>query len=306
MLAILQDSQAQNNTMLSDVVISPVVTGKDLVLGKGFSAKAYRHGDFQDLMDPLIMVDHYTMTTPTFGAHPHAGLSAVSLIFEDSTGKFNNQDSMGNDFDLSPGDLYWLKAGSGAVHDEAPRQGATIRGLQVFVNIPASEKHSAPASLHVKKEQMPVLVDVGYRVKVALGIVNGAKSKASPSIPLNIADGVLFSNGTFDVAIPQGQHTWLSSVSSQLSVFINGQTVTLHAGQSIAFANNSNEGIQIQLHNSSSSESKFALLSGQPINETFVQKGPLVASSLNEMAKVEANLAAGKFGMIGQTKQALA
>lgn len=301
MLAI--NNNAQGNNIPTGPAISSVVTGKDFVIGNGFSAKAYRQDDFQGLMDPLIMVDHYTMTTPTFGAHPHAGLSAVSLIFEDSTGKFHNQDSMGNDFDLNPGDLYWLKAGRGAVHDESPRVGATIHGLQVFVNIPAIQKHSPAASLHVRREEMPVLVGVGYRVKIALGSVNETKSTVSPSTPLNIADGVLFANGTFEVNIPRGQHTWLGSLSGRLSAFIKGQAAELHAGQSIAFANNGSEDMSIQLHNSSLAESKFVLLGGQPIKESFVQKGPLVASSHEEMAKVETNLAAGKFGTIGQTKQ---
>ena len=68
----------------------------------------FRHGQFFGAMDPIIMVDHYTMTVPTFGAHPHAGLSAVTVLFEDTEGKFNNRDSLGNDFDINPGDLYWL------------------------------------------------------------------------------------------------------------------------------------------------------------------------------------------------------
>jgi redox-sensitive bicupin YhaK (pirin superfamily) len=140
-------------------------------------------------MDPLVMVDHYRMTESTFGAHPHAGLSAVSVLFEDSEGAFHNRDSLGNDFDMLPGDLYWLKAGSGAVHDESPRTGASIHGLQVFVNLPARMKHDAPESRHVKAQDIPVLETDGYRVRVVLGNSNGISGRGSPALPMTILDG---------------------------------------------------------------------------------------------------------------------
>ena len=116
------------------------VEGKQLSIGEGFEAISFKHDLFGGQMDPLVMVDHYTMTGPTFGAHPHAGMSAVSVLFEDSVGQFNNRDSLGNDINLEPGDLYWLKAGSGAVHDEKPLPGAKIHGLQMFVNLPAANR----------------------------------------------------------------------------------------------------------------------------------------------------------------------
>ena len=121
--------------------VSEPLHGADLSIGHGFQARSYRAVEIGELMDPLVMVDHYVMTEPTFGAHPHAGLSAVSLLFEDSEGLFRNRDSLGNDFDLAPGDLYWLKAGSGAVHDECPRVNARTHGLQVFVNVPQSQRY---------------------------------------------------------------------------------------------------------------------------------------------------------------------
>ena len=105
--------------------------GHEITIGDGFTARSYRHSDFRGLMDPLIMVDHFVATKPTFGPHAHAGLSAVTVMFEDSVGAFRNRDSLGNDLDLAPGDLYWFKAARGALHDEAPRPDARMakRGL---------------------------------------------------------------------------------------------------------------------------------------------------------------------------------
>ena len=89
--------------------------GRKITIGDGFAAQSYQHADFGGLMDPLIMVDHFVMTKPTFGTHAHAGLSAVTVMFEDSEGAFHNRDSVGNDLDLAPGDLYWFKAARGAI-----------------------------------------------------------------------------------------------------------------------------------------------------------------------------------------------
>lgn len=133
------------------------VTGNALSVGSGFTGIGFRHSQFEGTMDPIIMVDHYTMTVPTFGAHPHAGISAVSVIFEDSEGKFNNRDSLGNDFDIEAGDLYWLNAGSGALHDEAPRQGAKIHGLQIFVNLPVNLNTNHLALCISKRKICPLL-----------------------------------------------------------------------------------------------------------------------------------------------------
>ncbi|MGB1837829.1 pirin family protein [Marinobacter adhaerens] len=180
------------------------VKGTSLSVGSGFTGVGFRHGQFYGAMDPFIMVDHYTMTAPTFGAHPHAGLSAVTVLFEDTEGKFNNRDSLGNDFDINPGDLYWLSAGSGAVHDEAPRESATIHGLQIFVNLPGRMKHQAPSSLHVKREDMPTLKGQGYRVRLVLGQSNGVETDAASVWPATILDGFADKTSLFEHRIQTG------------------------------------------------------------------------------------------------------
>jgi len=196
----------------STASISTPQSGNALEIGTGFTANNFRERDFSGAMDPLVMVDHYRMSESTFGAHPHAGLSAVSLLFEDSKGKFHNRDSLGNDFDLMPGDLYWLKAGSGAVHDEAPRAGARIHGLQVFVNLPARMKQDAPQSLHVSAKDIPVLETGGYRVRVVLGYSNGIAGQTSPALPMTILDGNIAAGSTFAHELQAGENGWVYAI----------------------------------------------------------------------------------------------
>jgi len=274
-------------------------SGSKLEIGTGFTALSFRARDFSGAMDPLVMVDHYRMNESTFGAHPHAGLSAVSVLFEDSEGEFHNRDSLGNDFDLMPGDLYWLKAGSGVVHDEAPRAGANIHGLQVFVNLPAAMKRTAPESLRVQARNMPLLKTDGYRVRVVLGESNGFTGESSPALPMTILDGKIAAGSGFAHKLQTGENAWVYAINGALEVNITGDPVKLLPGQSIAIESQSeSESHPIELINESDSRAHFALFAGRPVREAFIQKGPFVMSTEAEIEQVEADFAAGKLGRL--------
>lgn len=271
--------------------------GHSLSIGTGFTGVSFRERDFAGAMDPLVMVDHYRMTEPTFGAHPHAGLSAVSVLFEDSEGKFHNRDSLGNDFDLMAGDLYWLKAGSGAVHDEAPRVGASIHGLQVFVNLPARMKRDAPESLHVKAQDIPVLESKGSRVRVILGDSNGITGQVSPALPMTILDGKIAAGSAFAHDLQAGDNGWVYAIEGEVELTLAAEQVRLQAGESIAIETTSGSAAHtIEITDATDSGAHFALFSALPVKEPFIQKGPFVMNNEAEIAQVEADYAAGKFG----------
>lgn len=271
--------------------------GHPLDIGAGFTALSFREWDFAGAMDPLVLVDHYHMSEPTFGAHPHAGLSAVSILFEDSEGKFHNRDSLGNDFDLMPGDLYWLKAGSGAVHDESPRAGARIHGLQVFVNLPARKKQDAPESLHVKAQDVPVLETNGNRIRVLLGDSNGTAGQVSPALPMTIIDGELAAGSSFAHDVQAGEHGWVYAIAGEIELRSAGKYLRLQAGESIALQTTAGSAAHtIELTDATGSGAHFALFAAMPVKEPFVQKGPFVMNNEADIAQVEANYAAGKLG----------
>lgn len=294
---ITSDSTLRNE--VPTVHITPAKRGNFLKIGDGFTALTFRDNDFFGMMDPLVMVDHYRMTKPTFGAHPHAGLSAVSVLFEDSLGKFHNRDSSGNDFDLMPGDLYWLKAGSGVVHDESPRPGAQIHGLQVFVNLPSAIKKSEPNSLHVKAQNMPIYEKNGSRVRIVLGSSKGMVGSKSPALPMTILDGRIEPKSSFEHPLIHNENAWIYALEGDLKLNISGQELTLFAGQAVAISQRlENLEREIQLSNQGDKSAHFALFAAKPINETTFQKGGYVMSSDSEIKEVEAAFAAGKFGYL--------
>jgi redox-sensitive bicupin YhaK (pirin superfamily) len=250
-------------------------------------------------MDPLVLVDHYVMTEPTFGTHPHAGLSAVSLIFLDSEGRFHNRDSLGNDFDLLPGDLYWLKAGRGALHNESPREGSQIHGLQVFVNVPQEFRYEEPSSLLVRWQDMPVISNSQHSVRVALGESNGVVGAKSPGLPMTILDGQLVHNGSFEHELTSGRNAWVHAIDGEIDVAVLANGAKLRKGQAIAIDNSeSGESITVRVSASSHSQAQFALLDGQAIKEPFVQRGPFVMNSTDEIEAINQAFDEGRFGSI--------
>ena len=273
--------------------------GEPLSIGKGFSARSFKARDVGLAMDPVVMVDHYVMTEDTFGTHPHAGLSAVSLIFSDSEGHFHNRDSLGNDFDLLPGDLYWLNAGRGAIHNESPREGSRIHGLQVFVNLPQECRYQKPSSLLVRRRDMPVLSNRQHRVHVALGETNGLVGARSPGSPMTVLDGQLTAGGSFKHELARSRNAWIHAIDGEIEVAVSAGTARLSQGQAIAIDNaESCESITVRISAGVRSQAHFAMLDGRAVKEPYVQQGPFVMGSPDEIESANRAYAEGRFGSI--------
>ena len=291
--------RATNEETGNEQAVTRPADGEPISIGTGFSARSFRARDIGPAMDPLVMVDHYVMTEDTFGTHPHAGLSAVSLIFLDSEGRFHNRDSLGNNFDLLPGDLYWLEAGRGAVHNESPREGSRIHGLQVFVNVSQASRYEEPASLLVRRQDMPVISNSQHSVRVALGESNGVIGANSPGLPMTILDGQLVRNGSFEHELTRGRNAWVHAIDGEIEVAVLANDVRLRKGQAIAIDNSEGgESITVRVSASRHPQAQFALLDGLAIKEPFVHQGPFVMGSTDEIESINRAFDEGRFGSI--------
>ncbi len=278
------------------VQFSALVNPKPLAIGAGFKALSFKEPQFAGIMDPLVMVDHYTMTEPTFGPHPHAGMSAVSILFEDSQGSFNNRDSLGHDIDLQPGDVYWLNAGRGALHDEAPRAGAKTHGLQLFVNLPARLKNTAPASLHVAAADIPLLQAPGYRVRILTGASQGVTGASVPALPVTMLDGQLEPAALFTHSLGAEQSAWLYPVSGDITLKIDGETRHIPQGRAMSLRNEAQQAMALEI--GAASAAHFVLIAAEPVRESFVQRGPFVMSTLEELERVNEAYTKGELGQL--------
>ena len=266
--------------------------GRPLTIGDGFQAQSYQHEAFRGLMDPLIMVDHFTMTEPTFGTHAHAGLSAVTVMFEDSEGAFHNRDSLGNDLDLAPGDLYWFKAARGALHNEATRPGARTHALQVFVNLSAEHRHDAPAAFHVAAADIPRLAGDKATARLVLGESGDVRGAIAPDIPLTLLDIDLKAGGQFTHSGDKDHNAWILAIKGTSRVMWDTGSADLQPGKAIAFADATN------ISFSSEGGAQVVLFRGQPLRQAFVQRGPYAMGNTEELDAVEAAYRSGRLGSI--------
>jgi redox-sensitive bicupin YhaK (pirin superfamily) len=270
------------------------VQAKPLTLGKGFNARHFSEEMFDGQMDPLLMVDHFVMTEPTFEPHLHAGISAVTVMFDDAVGDFLNRDTLGHNIAIKPGDVYWLAAGRGAAHEERPAKGARAHGLQIFVNLPARLKREPARSLHIRAKDVPVLTGNGKRVRVLLGRSADAVGAEGTPEPITVLDGVLEPGGRFLHTLPPGWRAWVYATAGSLTVRRDVASATLEEGFALTVA--SGEVGEIALE--AEAGAHFALLAAKPIRETFVKRGPLVMSSEADVRQTLADYAGGRFGRI--------
>ncbi|MFY0618954.1 pirin family protein [Shimia sp.] len=266
--------------------------GRPLTIGDGFQAQSYQHAEFRGLMDPLIMVDHFVMTAPTFGTHAHAGLSAVTVIFEDSEGAFHNRDSLGSNLDLAPGDLYWFKAARGALHYESTRPGARTHALQVFVNLSAAHRHDAPSAFHVTAADIPRLEGERANARLVLGKVGRIQGAIAPDSPLTLLDIDMNAGGRFTHSGDKDHHAWILAITGTSRVTWNAGFADLQPGKALACAN------ATDISFFSEHGAKVVLFRGQPLRQAFVQRGPYAMGNTQELDAVEAAYRSGRLGSI--------
>ncbi|KAA0998522.1 pirin family protein [Paraburkholderia panacisoli] len=284
------------------VRMSHVVAGHDMSIGEAFWAKHFGEEAFGGLMDPVVMLDHFHMTRPTFSPHPHAGISAVTYVFEDATGAHVNYDSLGNHGPINPGALHWFAAGRGAVHTEQPEgEGQHVHALQIFVNLPASKKFDAPYAFHVEPHEIPEFKAPGVRVRVVSGSSNGVSNPHSALLPepFTLLDTFLSRSSAFSHELSRGWNGMIYAVSGSLRIDVGGKVRHLMAGDAVSVALDkdlSESAVPVRFV--SDEDCHFVVLSGPALNEPIAKHGPLVMNTREQLEDRISAFQNGEFGRI--------
>ena len=280
---------------------SQPVTREPHTVGAHCNIRQFRHTDFGGAMSPLVLVDHYLMTGPTFELHPHAGMSAVTVLFEDTQGWMSSHDSVHTDHRIEPGDLHWTLAGKGIVHTQQPEgDDARLDGLQLFVNLPRRLKRIEPATMLLRAREVPLVEEPDMRLRVLAGGLDGKSSPLLTPEPILIVDGWLDTGARTTLPLPSGWNLWLYArsgklIAHDLDASKNGSGVTLASGEAVAIS--AIEGGTVELRPSDGAV-KFVAIAGAAINEPLVQMGPFVMNSQEEAEQAMADFQAGKFGTV--------
>ena len=251
----------------------------------------------QDLhaLDPVVLVDHFTMPTPTFAPHPHAGFSAVTYLFEDSEGGIRNRDSLGTTCEIEPGALHWTQAGRGMLHEELPSHtGRAAHGLQLFINSQSSNKNAEPAAFQLRAADIPAVTTLsGARVRVVQGEYAGEHSRVPSHTEVTLLDVQLPAGTSIDLPLPTGQRSFAIVVQGSL-VTDHGEVAAHHA---LRF---SDEGAVVQLL-AGSSATQVVVLAGTPIAEAIVPRGPFIANTAEQAADMIQRFRSGEMGTLSPT-----
>jgi redox-sensitive bicupin YhaK (pirin superfamily) len=206
-----------------------------LTIGDSFKAYCVTQQMLGKLIQPFIRLDHFYMSHPTFGEHPHQGIAAVTYMFEDSEGSFFNEDSQGDRSFINPGDLHWTQAGVGVRHNETPTEpGKVCHGIQMFVDLTPEDKSGPPCSFHIKASDIPqYIASTGARARVVLGSAFGLKSPLKLTRPINFFDVIVPSNQAMEHVIARDATAFLLMIKGSASFKPTGQIVQTQ--QAVAF-----------------------------------------------------------------------
>jgi len=275
-------------------VVTPI-TASD---GAGVRLKRSIATETLDHLDPFFLFDHFGSENADdyvagFPMHPHRGIETITYMLD---GSVSHRDSLGNAGVIGAGDVQWMTAGSGILHEEMPRVGPKrLDGFQIWVNLPAKLKMTRPRYQDVPAGQIPeVARPDGARIRVVAGTVDGVEGAvkdifAGPTY----LDVALPAGRSFEQPVPRG-HTALLYVfrgevtlggagpargstavrAPRLAILKDGDVVRVHAGAAPA---------------------RFLLLSAQPLDEPYARWGPFVMNTREEISQALRELREGTF-----------
>lgn len=247
-------------------------------------------------LDPFLNLDDFHMAQPTFPPHPHAGFSAVTYLFEDSQGSFQNRDSRGNQQGIGPGALHWTEAASGVIHEEVPTvRGVDCHGLQMFVNLPIGRHRAEPRALHLDAKQVQELrPSANVRVRVLAGAFAKTASTLDVVPAITFLDVHLAPNASVDVPAAEGQTAFVFGVSG---VGFVGEGSAIEAHEAALFDQRAGH-----LHLETKAQALQVLVGvGTPLKQQVLWSGPFALASREAIEDARRRYASGQMGHLASS-----
>ena len=273
------------------------------MVGDGFRVHSFFPGNSmidKKRMSPFFLMDYNSKvefsprTEPRgVGVHPHRGFETVTIAYH---GRIAHHDSSGNKGVIGEGDVQWMTAASGLLHkeyheQEFSRQGGLFQMVQLWVNLPAKDKMSAPKYQEITKKMMGRYELAGNKgfVEVIAGELNKVKGPASTFTPMHVYNARLKKDATLELSFPAGYNTGLLVVEGTATI----NDTNVPTDHFVLFKNDG-EKINIAV----SEDAVLLILSGEPINEPIAQYGPFLMNKWEELEQAIADVSAGKFGVL--------
>lgn len=266
-------------------------------VGDGFPVRSlFAYSTKGQQISPFLLLDHAgpaqfeaSETPRGVGEHPHRGFETVTIVYQ---GEVSHRDSTGKGGTIYPGDVQWMTAGSGILHDEFHSEDFTERGgimemAQLWVNLPKEHKMAEPGYQAIKSDDIPTLTLDGGQLRVIAGEYLKEKGPAHTYSPLNVWDFVMSANNEQTLRIPEGWNAIVVVLKG--SAEINQQTAV--TDNTLIF-DQENTDITIKANEACT----LLVLSGEPLNEPVVGAGPFVMNTEEEIIQAFNDFKSGQFG----------
>lgn len=274
--------------------------GSTHMVGDGFPVRnLFPSNDLDQDVDPFLLLDYVgpQYFPPTdrprgVGEHPHRGFETVTILYE---GVVAHRDSAGHAGVIGPGDVQWMTAGSGIVHEELhernwAEQGGTLRAIQLWVNVPKAHKMTTPNYQTIRQEDIPIveLSQGAGHIRVIAGTYGGQRGPARTVTPIELYDGELAADSRWEPIWPEGHSACLFVLSGSLSV--NGAGPAGEAELVVCRRDGS------RLLVESREPSRLLVMGGRPIEEPIARYGPFVMNTHAELAEAVRDYQTGRMG----------
>jgi redox-sensitive bicupin YhaK (pirin superfamily) len=270
------------------------------MVGDGFPVRnLFPSNELDREVSPFLMLDYAgpQYFTPTdhprgVGEHPHRGFETVTIVYE---GVVAHRDSVGNAGVIGPGDVQWMTAASGIVHEEFhekefAKKGGTLHAIQLWVNLPKASKMSAPGYQTILNAAIPAVDLEGGagQLRVIAGSFLGHKGPAHTFTPIQLYDIQLNAGHRVQLRMPTGHNTSIFVLQGRASV--NGSRKAGEAELIVCKRDGSQVTVEAQ------EESRLLVMSGEPIEEPIARYGPFVMNTREELIQAAQDYQAGKMG----------
>ena len=266
-------------------------------VGNGFHVRSlFMYEGQAETISPFLLLDYAAPEefAPSeqprgVGKHPHRGFETVTIAYQ---GGVEHLDSAGNQGTIGPGDVQWMTAAAGIVHEEwheraFTRRGGTMEMAQLWVNLPAKDKMSAPRYQDIRSQQIPTVnLDAGASLRVIAGEFRGMKGPARTFTPINVWDTRIKAGNRIEMDFPEGYTALLAILKGK--VVINGEE-TAEAAE-LAILDRAGKRITVE----ATEDAVVLVLNGEPINEPVVGYGPFVMNTHDEIHQAVRDFQSGR------------
>ncbi|HRP97879.1 MAG TPA: pirin family protein [Rhodocyclaceae bacterium] len=269
-------------------------------VGDGFPVRSlFSYQSHGRQLSPFLLLDHAgpARFEPTgqrrgVGSHPHRGFETVTIVYE---GEVAHRDSTGQGGVIGPGDVQWMTAGAGILHEEYhgegfARSGGELEMVQLWVNLPARAKMAAPAYQAIVERQIPVvaLPEQAGSARIIAGELEGRRGPARSFTPMNVWDLRLNQGAAVELPLPDG---WTAALVVLHGTVLANDHALAREGQLVVL-DRPGVGVVIKANN----DAVVLLLAGEPIDEPIVGYGPFVMNSEAEIRQAIDDFESGRFG----------